>query len=271
MKRFCTSLFLVSFALFPVVRLGAQTAGATPRAREGENLIAAAQRDDRDRPDQDRRDLHSDLRITRALYGSGKHIVDVTSRLNSQIRQGRLSIPVINDTMGGDPYRNRAKTLQVWYTAYGRSAQVTLNENDFLQLPPGANDDDHRDDRGPDNRGYDNGRADNRGYDNGGPDNGGYDQARMERVVLPPGTEISVLTNERIDSRDVVEGQTFSAQIAEDVRDSDRFVGHPAPFRRAAGYPSPRRERRYYSRYPLGAGCWETLSGEHRGCGTRKP
>ena len=48
-----------------------------------------------------------------------------------------------------------------------------------------------------------------------------YDQHRMERVVLPAGTELSLLTNERIDSRDVVEGQTFSAQIAEDVRNND--------------------------------------------------
>jgi hypothetical protein len=51
-----------------------------------------------------------------------------------------------------------------------------------------------------------------------------YDQHRMERVVLPAGTEIAILTNERIDSRDVAEGQTFSAQIAEDVRNNDGSV-----------------------------------------------
>src|SRR5579863_1127047 len=44
-----------------------------------------------------------------------------------------------------------------------------------------------------------------------------YDQPRMERVALPAGTELALLTNERIDSRDVVEGQAFSAQIAEDI------------------------------------------------------
>jgi hypothetical protein len=34
-------------------------------------------------------------------------------------------------------------------------------------------------------------------------------------------------TNERIDSRDVVEGQTFSAQIAEDIRDTDGSIAIP--------------------------------------------
>jgi hypothetical protein len=41
------------------------------------------------------------------------------------------------------------------------------------------------------------------------------------------GTEVAVRTNERIDSRDVVEGQTFSAQIEEDVRDTDGSVAIP--------------------------------------------
>jgi hypothetical protein len=58
-------------------------------------------------------------------------------------------------------------------------------------------------------------------------DNRGDDQARMEHVVLPVGTEVAVRTNQRIDSRDVVEGQTFSAQIAEDVRDTDGSIAIP--------------------------------------------
>jgi hypothetical protein len=88
--------------------------------------------------------------------------------------------------------------------------------------------DNRRDDRGngqaygnPDNRDNRN----NQGYAN--QDDHGYDQARMERVVLRAGTEMDLRTNERIDSRDVVEGQTFSAQIAEDVRDNDGSVAIP--------------------------------------------
>jgi hypothetical protein len=54
-----------------------------------------------------------------------------------------------------------------------------------------------------------------------------YDQGRMEQVVLPAGTELAILTNERIDSRDVVEGQTFAAQINEDIRNSDGSIAIP--------------------------------------------
>src|SRR6266404_4043205 len=63
--------------------------------------------------------------------------------------------------------------------------------------------------------------------DNRYQENRDYGQSRMERVVLPVGTEVSVRTNERIDSRDVVEGQTFSAQIEADIRDTDGSVAIP--------------------------------------------
>jgi hypothetical protein len=62
---------------------------------------------------------------------------------------------------------------------------------------------------------------------NGNQDNRGYDQAALERVVLPAGTEVVVRTNERIDSRDVVEGQTFSAQLNEEIRDQNGSVVIP--------------------------------------------
>jgi len=76
-----------------------------------------------------------------------------------------------------------------------------------------------------------NGGRDNRGYGNNqdyrNQDSRDYGQSRMERVVLPVGTEVAVRTNERIDSRDVVEGQTFSAQIEGDIRDTDGSVVIP--------------------------------------------
>jgi hypothetical protein len=82
-----------------------------------------------------------------------------------------------------------------------------------------------------DNRGYDQTsyeRHEDRNNDSAQPygneHSPGYDQPRMERMVLPVGTELSVMTNQRIDSRDVVEGQTFSAQIAEDIRDTDGSI-----------------------------------------------
>jgi hypothetical protein len=58
-------------------------------------------------------------------------------------------------------------------------------------------------------------------------DNRGYDQSRMERVVLPVGTEVSVRTNERIDARDAVEGQSYAAQIEENIRDTDGSIAIP--------------------------------------------
>jgi hypothetical protein len=91
--------------------------------------------------------------------------------------------------------------------------------------------DDRRTDRDNGNdQGY--GNRDNRGNGNdqayGSQDNrGGYDQARMERVVLPVGTDVVLRTNQRIDSKEVVEGQTFSAQIAEDIRDTDGSIAIP--------------------------------------------
>jgi len=82
-----------------------------------------------------------------------------------------------------------------------------------------------------DNRGYDQTsyeRIDERGNSNdqgyGKHDDGDHDQRRMERVILPAGTELALMTNQRIDSHEVVQGQTFSAQIAEDIRDTDGTI-----------------------------------------------
>jgi hypothetical protein len=88
------------------------------------------QRDDRDR-DRDRRDLV----ITRAIYGNGKKRHNITAALNADIHDGRIRLPVNNDTMGGDPAKDKPKTLTVSYTFNGRPYQVMINENDFLDLP----------------------------------------------------------------------------------------------------------------------------------------
>ena len=77
-------------------------------------------------------------------------------------------------------------------------------------------DSDHPDDQGNGNSGN---------YAN--QDNSAYDQARMEHVVLPAGTVLPLRTNEHIDSHDVVEGQTFSAEVAEDIRNDDGLIAIP--------------------------------------------
>ncbi len=90
----------------------------------------------------------------------------------------------------------------------------------------------YRSGRGPGESGPpSDGRRDDRGNGKdqgpGNQDNRGYDQSRMERLVLPVGTEVAVRTNQRIDSHEVVEGQTFSARIAEDIRDTDGSIAIP--------------------------------------------
>jgi membrane-bound inhibitor of C-type lysozyme len=80
----------------------------------------------------------STLRINRAIYGNGNRSSDVTSRLNSQIQGGQLNVEVNNQTMGGDPAPQRAKTLTVQYALNGRNSQVVINEGDTLRLPNGV-------------------------------------------------------------------------------------------------------------------------------------
>lgn len=94
---------------------------------------------------------HGRLTIDSAVYGANRRSADVTARLNSQIRDNRLSIQVNNDTMGGDPMPNRPKTLIVRYTYNGRPDQIVVKEGEYLNLP-------ERDMRG--GRGRDNDRDD---------------------------------------------------------------------------------------------------------------
>jgi hypothetical protein len=91
--------------------------------------------------------------------------------------------------------------------------------------------DDSNESRDP---GYDNRNqsADNRNQESGRsyPPPAGENRGTppdMERVVLPVGTEIAVRTNESIDSRYVSEGQTFSAEVAQDIRDTDGYIAIP--------------------------------------------
>jgi hypothetical protein len=119
MKRLSVVLLLASFAL----PLALASAARMPGVRR--------QRDDGDR---DRREVGV-LVITRAIYGAGKQRHNITAALNADVHDGRLRLPVNNDTMGGDPAKNKPKTLTVSYTFDGRPYQVILNENDFLDLP----------------------------------------------------------------------------------------------------------------------------------------
>jgi hypothetical protein len=76
------------------------------------------------------------MTIVSAQYGDGHDRRDVTSLLNSMVRNGRLSTRVNNDTMGSDPAPGRPKTLWVTYYAGGKGQrQTTVGEGGSLLLP----------------------------------------------------------------------------------------------------------------------------------------
>jgi hypothetical protein len=76
------------------------------------------------------------LNIVRATYGAGRQRQDVTGRLQSLIRGGRLSTNVDNGVMGGDPAPNVPKELLVTFTNdRGTQQQVRVLEGERLNIP----------------------------------------------------------------------------------------------------------------------------------------
>lgn len=112
-----------------------QTADWHPGDRDGDRDWDRDGDRDRDR-DRDR-DHWRALQITRATYGYGDHVRDVTGLISSQVRNNQLSLRVSNDTMGGDPAEGRTKTLTVWYTRGGRPEQTSVREGQILTLGGG--------------------------------------------------------------------------------------------------------------------------------------
>jgi len=76
------------------------------------------------------------INIVSATYGAGRQRRDVTGRVRSMVRDGRLSIPVNNDVLGGDPAPNVPKDLRVVVSSgRGREREVRVNEGQQLVLP----------------------------------------------------------------------------------------------------------------------------------------
>jgi len=78
------------------------------------------------------------LQITRAEYGAGPRVRDVTDRLSRMIQGDQLNVRVSSSVMGGDPAEDQPKTLTVWYTYNGRPGQIVVPERDTLILPGGG-------------------------------------------------------------------------------------------------------------------------------------
>ena len=86
-------------------------------------------------PRAENRRAEGSLQILRADYGADNRFADVTALLSSRVRDGQLSLPVNNDTMGGDPADEHRKALSVWYVEDGRPANVVVSEGGYLNLP----------------------------------------------------------------------------------------------------------------------------------------
>jgi hypothetical protein len=79
---------------------------------------------------------YTSLNIISATYGAGRQRRDVTDRVRSMVRDGRLYIPVSNDTLGGDPAPDVRKALWVTYsTGRGKQLEVRVNEGERLSVP----------------------------------------------------------------------------------------------------------------------------------------
>jgi hypothetical protein len=81
-------------------------------------------------------DAFSQLNIISATYGARNRTIDVTRRLRSLIRDGRLDLTVSNSMFEDDPAPGERKTLWVTYSIEGgRQRQETVTEGDRLRIP----------------------------------------------------------------------------------------------------------------------------------------
>jgi len=90
---------------------------------------------DRDDRNRDRDDRYGRLTIVRATYGAGNRNRDVTDRLRSLIRDGRLTITANNDAFGGDPAPGARKVLMVTYATSRGQQQTQVVEGSLLSIP----------------------------------------------------------------------------------------------------------------------------------------
>ena len=78
------------------------------------------------------------LTISRAVYGAGNRVNDVTAALQSRVQNNRLDVQATNAEMGGDPAVAAAKELVVAYVWQGQNQEVRVRENEWLRLPDAA-------------------------------------------------------------------------------------------------------------------------------------
>lgn len=207
----------------------------------------------------------SNIQIVSAHYGNWNRNVDVTQRLQAQMRNGEIHMQVSDAAMGTDPAPGQSKTLRVEYMVNGQRQQAVVREGETLNLPEGSqasyypggtatqtvvceSSNGQRQYCPADTRGgvqlmrQISGSACRQGstwgYDNRGiwVDNGCRAEFSVASnraygsgptLVIPAGTQLSIRTNENIDSSQASEGQHFSGVMTEDVLDASRNVAIP--------------------------------------------
>lgn len=77
------------------------------------------------------------LEVVRAEYGQflPSGLADLTDKVSSQLRDGRLSVSASNDFAGGDPCFGIVKNMRVKYTVGGKEHVITVGENQRIELP----------------------------------------------------------------------------------------------------------------------------------------
>lgn len=76
------------------------------------------------------------LKIVSAQYGAGSRVMDVTALLTARVAADRLTVPVDNNNMGGDPMRGADKVVNVTYEWNGQRYTASAKEGQTLRLPP---------------------------------------------------------------------------------------------------------------------------------------
>jgi len=101
--------------------------------------VREVRRDDWDdrRPNHEGRDRDEWNRLTiiRGFYGVQGNTANVTDLLRSRVREGILSMPVMNHALGGDPAPGVAKVLIVVYRYQGNESATAVREGSTLTIP----------------------------------------------------------------------------------------------------------------------------------------
>ncbi|MCX6895502.1 MAG: glycosyl hydrolase [Verrucomicrobia bacterium] len=82
------------------------------------------------------------LKIIKAEYGSfeanSDQAADVTAIVKKMVAAGQRRIPARNEPLGGDPAGSVTKELRIDYSLAGKKQSRTVDENQTLELPAGA-------------------------------------------------------------------------------------------------------------------------------------